>query len=252
MSDKCFLTISNSTYIPVAEKLVSSAFKYHPEILFEFYGINLSENDIIKLKKMHNNLKVYNHEKEFDDVSLEALYASSICRPLFIKKSMDEEYDVLYLDGDMVIKDNLDDLFYFVDDYDFVVNPSRSIKSKEFRCNAGLIWIKNNRKTINIVNEWQDVTVNFCEDGNPDIGLAWYSEQHALDKMIEKYHFDKNEITYASFLNDHLSERKENRNSLIVHNKGPKDKPDSYPGKAKRFRAKKGTKLDVEMGISFK
>lgn len=252
MGNKCFLTVSNSPYVSVAENLVKSAEQYHPEILFEFYGINLTENNIIRLNEIHNNIKVYNTEKYFDDVSLEALYANSIGRTSSIKKSMERSYDILYFDGDMVINNNLNKMFEFIDDYDFVINRSRAIKSKEFRCNAGLIWIKSNKKNIDIVDEWQDITIEFGEDGNPETGLAWYSEQHAMDKMIDKYHFREKEITYSPFSEQHLSEFKEGRDTLIVHNKGPRNKPDSYPGNKRRLRAREGSKLDKALGIKFR
>jgi hypothetical protein len=253
MSDKCFVAISNSAYMSVVKNLVLSAHKHHPEILFEFYGINLTENDIVKLKQIHNNINVHNIQKEFINESLEGCWAGNEARPLFIKQTMETSlYDVLYLDGDMIINDKLNNLFEFVSDYDFVVNPSRYFKSDFFRCNDGLVWVKNTTKNINLVDEWRNVTVDLSEDGNPEYKICWLAEQHALDIVIQKYHFDLNEVSYSRFLEDHLSEIKERRSSLITHYKGNSvKKPLSWPGREiNNVQARRGSILYDHLGLS--
>ena len=173
--------------------------------------INLKDNEKNILMCSNDNTVIHDDNKIFDSLDHERGYC--VCaRTWWIEKLMIErKADIFYMDADIFLKSNILELFEIQKTCDIMVR-AKEIKPN-FRCNAGMIYIKNNEKNIKIVSEWKKRCINY--------GIKWMSDQNSLNDIIQKYFNVLNEITYKNFP-EKFNGISTNPNSVIVHMKGPK------------------------------
>ena len=113
-------------------------------------------------------------------------------------------------------------------DVDFMIRAKRM---EPFKCNAGMIWVKNTKKNLEIIEEWEDVARRMKITGPNQFillekyyekGLYWSGQGAGIDQLglnviIQKY---KNEINYQTFP-EKFNGISTNEKSLICHMKGP-------------------------------
>ncbi len=223
-----FLTATNSKYIFIAAKCLGSFNQYHPDIKFNLVCVNTNEKEVEFLKQKHSNLNIIRENLSFESEGHERGYC--ICSRIWnIKKILKEtENDVFYVDADVFLKDNVSELFEITKDVDFMIRAKRM---EPFKCNAGMIWVKNTKKNLEIIEEWEDVARRMKITGPNQFillekyyekGLYWSGQGAGIDQLglnviIQKY---KNEINYQTFP-EKFNGISTNEKSLICHMKGP-------------------------------
>tara|TARA_R100000234_G_scaffold40732_1_gene24395 strand:- start:5289 stop:5939 length:651 start_codon:yes stop_codon:yes gene_type:complete len=203
------LTTTNSRYIPIASKLLKTFNDFHPEILFCLLGVNLSDEEKNFLYSLHSNLKIIDDNQEFDNFHHEKCYCAH--NRTWQMPDLMEKYkcNIFWMDADVFLKDNIDELFNLLQKADFAV---RVKEWDPFRCNCGMVWTRYSEKNIEILKEWKK--------NADELGLLyWYSDQEGLNKTMSD-NMDK--IVFMDFPKK-FNGISTNQESVIVHMKGPKN-----------------------------
>ena len=154
---------------------------------------------------MHKNLKLIVHRQKFDklvstmprsagseDSGHEEGYCTS-CRSWFMLDVMKETgKSIFYLDADVYLKESIEGLFPKLQECDFMIRSKPhdlDNPEKDFRCNAGMVWVKNTEQNKKLVSDWADKT---REMG----GTSWRSNQFTLNEIIRE---NWNNIVYKDF-----------------------------------------------------
>ena len=220
MLDFVFLSVTNSPYVPIAEKLVSTLNNFHSEIDLHLVCVNMKDDEVQYLKSLHNNLHPIIVNKEFKkfggnremgplDSGHEEGYCTS-CRSWFMLDIM-KKYNksVFYLDADVYLKDSISGLFTELEGADFMVR-AKNLNKETFKCNAGMVWVKNTEKNKDLVAKWAEKTIN--------MGISWRSNQWTLDEIIRE---NWDNIVYKDFPIMYNG-KTNNPDSILMHLKGPK------------------------------
>ena len=220
MIDFAFLTVTNSPFVPVVERLVTSLEQHHPDIPLYVVCVNMLEEEIEYIKGLHKNLKTILVEKKFkkfggqrelgpEDPDHEEGYCTS-CRSWFMLDIMEEENkSVFYLDADVYLRGPITKLFPSLQRADFMVR-SKDLNPKTFRCNAGMVWVKDTPSNRLLVSDWAQKT--------RDMGISWRSNQWTLDQIIRE---NWNSIKYMDFPHE-FNGKLNNPDTVLVHLKGPR------------------------------
>ena len=221
MQDFVFLSVTNSPYIPVVEKLLVSLNEYHPDIGIHLVCVNMSHEEIHYVKGLHKNITPIIVEQKFEkmrgdrelgpnDSGHEEGYCTS-CRSWFMLDLMNElDKSVFYLDADVYLKGNIDELFPKLKEADFMIR-AKNLDPKNFKCNAGMVWVKDTPLNRKLVEDWADKTRKMG-------ATSWRSNQWTLDELIRENWED---INYRNFPIE-FNGKTDNPESIIVHVKGPK------------------------------
>lgn len=206
MNNFQFLSVTNKHFIPIVKDLLISTDRYHPDIPFNLVCVNLQPIQIDYLRSLHENLQPIIVNQKFKkvfsdfprhygpkDTDHEEGYCTS-CRSWFAAEVM-EKYNtsVFYLDADVYIKGSIRDLFADLNSADFMIRAKGCAvgaqpEREKFKCNAGMVWIKNSTKNLKLLNIWAEKTRKK--------GIGWRSNQWALNElMIENW----NDIIYKNF-----------------------------------------------------
>ena len=151
MLDFVFLSVANSPYVPIVEKLVSTLNNFHSEIDLHLVCVNMKDSEIQYLKSLHSNLHPIIVNKTFKklggsremgplDSGHEEGYCTS-CRSWFMLDIM-KKYNksVFYLDADVYLKDDISGLFPKLQEADFMIR-AKNLNKDTFKCNAGMVWL---------------------------------------------------------------------------------------------------------------
>ena len=178
MRDFEILTVTNTPFLNIVKKMLITFNEYHPEIKVNVVCVNMADEDLKQIESFHGNVNIIKFNKKFKkfgglrelgpkDSDHEQGYCTS-CRSWYALDIMKETgKSVFYLDADVYTKGNLNDLFDIFETCDFMIR-SKSI-SPTFRCNAGMVWMKNNDQNKKIIAEWADETKK--------MGISWRSNQ---------------------------------------------------------------------------
>lgn len=230
MKDFEILTVTNSPFLDIVKKMLVSFNKYHPEIKVNVVCVNMDEEEYEKIRSYHDNVNIIKFNKKFkkfggarelgpSDKDHEQGYCTS-CRSWYALDIMEETgKSVFYLDADVHTKGNLNDLFKMFENCDFMIR-SKTFKPA-FKCNAGMVWMKNNDFNKKIIKEWADET--------KAMGISWRSNQWTLDNLINKYWY---QIKYLDFP-EKFNGKTNNPKSVLVHEKGVKLDVRLYNNKSK-------------------
>tara|TARA_R110000824_G_scaffold118226_8_gene270421 strand:- start:163 stop:810 length:648 start_codon:yes stop_codon:yes gene_type:complete len=206
-----FLSTTNSRYIPITINLLKTLNNFHPEIGFYLLIVNLTEEEKKFLKSLHSNLTLVEDNGEFNDFHHEKCHCAHN-RTWHMPKLMKEHgYNIFWLDADVYLKGNLDELFQILEEesVDFMI---RAKKLNPFTCNCGMIWVKGSDRNLEILKEW--------EKRADELGLLyWYSDQEGLNATIQN---NMDNIIYKDFPNK-FNGINTNEESVLVHMKGPKN-----------------------------
>lgn len=221
-----FLSVTNKNFLHIVKDLLISTNKYHPDIPFNLACVNLESTQIDYLHSLHQNLQPIIVNQKFKkvlssfprhagpkDTDHEEGYCTS-CRSWFAAEVM-EKYNtsVFYLDADVYIKGSIQDLFADLNSADFMIrakghDSGGQPKQKNFKCNAGMVWIKNSTKNLKLLNTWAEKTKK--------MGIGWRSNQWTLNElMIENW----NDVIYKNFPLK-FNGLSNNPESIICHAKG--------------------------------
>jgi lipopolysaccharide biosynthesis glycosyltransferase len=217
-----FLSVANEPYIPIVSSLLKSASEHHPDIKFNLVIVNTSEESNKKLKSLHPNLNLIKANAPEDKnkklqgrlnlafgqhCPIEQWYCMA-CRTWFMSSLMNpEELGIFYMDADVVIGGKIDKLFNFFKNSDIMVR-AKDASQKNFKCNVGMVWIKNSKKMLDIIKKWEERT--------KQNGQIWGAEQLALNDIV-KENWDK--ILYKNFPLEYNG-LDNNPKSIITHYKG--------------------------------
>ena len=201
------LTVCNEPYVKVMKNLIETLEEFHPEVPVKMLALNLSTESKNYFASLHNNISfIDDNYSDFDGFHEERAYCES-CRTWNIKDLLRSTgKNVFYLDGDVYLEDKIDELFDFFNSVDFCAR----IKVEEpLRFNAGMIFVKNTPKNIEIVEEWEKATRSH--------GWVWLSAQNELGDVLQNY---KQDVVVKTFPKkfDGIDTNKE---SVLVHMKGP-------------------------------
>lgn len=221
MIDFTFLTVTNSPFIPIVEKLIVSLNNFHPDIGVTVVCVNMSDEEENYIKSLHKNLDTIVVRKKFKkfagvrelgprDSGHEEGYCTS-CRSWFMLDIMKEQNkSVFYLDADVYLKGPIDELFPDLKEADFMIR-SKNLDPKKFKCNAGMVWVKDTPVNRDLVAEWAQKTIN--------MGISWRSNQWTLDELMRE---NWGKIKYKDFPLK-FNGKTDNPESVLVHLKGPKN-----------------------------
>jgi len=221
MIDFVFLTVTNAPFIPIAENLVKSLNKFHPNISLYLVCVNMNDDEIDYIKGMHDNLHPIVVRKKFkkfsgirelgpQDKDHEEGYCTS-CRSWFMLDIMKKENkSVFYLDADVYLRGSIEELFKDLAATDFMIR-AKNLDPKKFKCNAGMVWVKDTSKNRGLVANWAEKTRK--------MGISWRSNQWTLDEIIRE-NWDK--IIYKDFPTK-FNGKTNNPETILVHLKGPKN-----------------------------
>lgn len=203
------LSTTNSRYIPVAKNLLTSFNRFHPEIKFYLLGVNLTDKEKAYLKPLHSNLTIIDDNAEFEDLHHERCYCAHNRTWHMPKLMEDHKFNIFWMDADVYLKDNINELFDMLGDVDFMIRAKRM---DPFKCNCGMVYVRYSEQNLEILKEW--------EKNADDLGLLyWYSDQEGLNKTIQD---NMNRINYKDFPKK-FNGISTNEESVIVHLKGPKN-----------------------------
>tara|TARA_R110000824_G_scaffold139366_7_gene304415 strand:- start:3111 stop:3779 length:669 start_codon:yes stop_codon:yes gene_type:complete len=221
MLDFTFLTVTNSPFVPIVEKLLTTLNEYHPDITVHVVCVNMTGEEIRYMRSLHKNINTIAVRKKFKkfggdrklgpkDKDHEEGYCTS-CRSWFMLDIMKKRNkSVFYLDADVFLKGPIDDLFPSLEDADFMIR-SKNLDPKMFKCNAGMVWVKNTPLNRELVTEWAKKTIN--------MGISWRSNQWTLDELIRE-NWDR--IKYRDFPLK-FNGKTNNPETILVHMKGLKN-----------------------------
>jgi hypothetical protein len=201
------LSTTNSRYIPITTNLVTTFSKFHPEIKFYLLSVNLSNKEKVFLQSLHSNLKIIEDNVKFDDHHHEKCHCAHN-RTWYMPKLMQKnKFNIFWMDADVYLKGNIDELFGMLDNVDFMIRAKRM---DPFKCNCGMVYVRYSEQNLEILKEW--------EKNADDLGLLyWYSDQEGLNKTIQD---NMHRINYKNFPNK-FNGISTNQESIIVHMKGP-------------------------------
>ena len=206
-----FLSTTNSRYLPITVNLVRTLNQFHPEVKLCLLIVNLTEDEKESLKGMHSNIELIEDNGEFEDFYHEKCHCAHN-RTWHMPKLMEYHgYNIFWLDADVYLKDNINELFEILEreDVDFMI---RAKKLDPFTCNCGMVWVKNSEQNLEILKEW--------EQRADDLGLLyWYSDQEGLNATIQN---NMHRIVYKDFPKK-FNGISTNEESVLVHMKGPKN-----------------------------
>jgi len=210
-----FLSVTNNRFVPIVSGLLKSTQLYHPEIPMHLVCVNVIDEKVEYLKTLHGNLTIIREDvpdlKRLIDrtgnlENTEPAYC--VCsRTWHMLDLMKKGDSVFYLDADVTFLEPITELLEILPDVDLMV---RAKKMKPFMCNAGMIWAKNTKKNVEIIEEWAKRT--------NEKGIRWFSDQKSLNEIITKY---MAVIKYETFP-EKFNGISTNEKSVIVHMKGPK------------------------------
>jgi len=202
------LTVCNEPYVNIMVSLIETLNKFHSELPVRMLALNLSNDSKEKFSKLHSNITfVDDYYDDFKNFQEERGYCES-CRTWNIRSILEEtDKNVFYLDGDVYLKGQLYELFDFFETTDFC---ARIKIENPLRFNAGMIYVKNTNKNVEIVGKWEEETRKH--------GWVWLSAQNELGNVLEQH---KNEVIIKTFpvKFDGIDTNPE---SVLVHKKGPK------------------------------
>lgn len=204
------LTVCNEPYVKVMKNLIESLEKFHPELPVMMLSLNLTKESKDYFSKIHNNISfIDDNYSDFEGFHEERAYCES-CRTWNIKSLLRSTgKNVFYLDGDVYLENRIDDLFDFFQTVDFC---ARIKIDNPLRFNAGMIYVKNTKTNISIVEEWEKETRKH--------GWVWLSAQNELGNVLEKY---KKTVVIKTFPKK-FDGVDTNPETILVHMKGPKKK----------------------------
>ena len=204
------LTVCNEPYVNIMVNLIQSLSDYHPSIPVEMLSLNLSEESKKKFSEIHDNIIFVDDDySSFSDFEQERAYCES-CRTWNIKRILTEtDCSVFYLDGDVYLEDSIDELFDFFKTVDFC---ARVKVDSPLRFNAGMIYVKNTSKNVDIVDEWEKETRKH--------GWVWLSAQNELGNVLERH---RNSVIIKTFPK-RFDGIDTNPETVLVHMKGPTKK----------------------------
>ena len=221
MIDFTFLTVTNSPFVPIAEKLITTLNEHHPDIGVHVVCVNMTDEETEYIKSLHTNIDTITVRKKFKkfggvrelgprDTDHEEGYCTS-CRSWFMLDIMNEKNkSVFYLDADVYLKGPINELFPFLEEADFMIR-AKNLDPKKFKCNAGMVWVKDTPLNRELVADWAKKT--------RDMGISWRSNQWTLDQVIRE-NWEK--IEYRDFPLK-FNGKTNNPDTVLVHLKGPKN-----------------------------
>ena len=163
-----FLTVTNSPFVPIAEKLITTLNQYHPDISLHVVCVNMTDKETEYIKSLHTNIDTITVRKKFKkfggvrelgprDTDHEEGYCTS-CRSWFMLDIMNEKNkSVFYLDADVYLKGPINELFPFLEEADFMIR-AKNLDPKKFKCNAGMVWVKDTPLNRELVADWSKKT----------------------------------------------------------------------------------------------
>ena len=220
MNDFVFLSVTNAPFIPIAEKLLVSLNEFHPEIEIYLVCVNMTAEQINYVKSLHGKIHTILVNKEFKkfggnrvlgpaDPDHEEGYCTS-CRSWFMLDIMNERNkSVFYLDADVYLRGAIDELFPHLDEADFMIR-AKNLDPEKFKCNAGMVWVKDTPNNRELVADWARKT--------REMGISWRSNQWTLDEIIRE---NWGKIKYKDFPLK-FNGITNNPETILVHVKGEK------------------------------
>jgi hypothetical protein len=205
------LTTTNERYIPVVSKLLSTFKEYHPEIQVIVSCVNVSSESIDKMKAINERTLFLVENYEFEKPDHEKNYCAHNRVWLMPNLMQQGDFNLLWLDADVYLRGNLDGFFEWLSNKDFAI---RAKAMDPYRCNCGMVYVKNSDKNLKILNEWKE------EAKKLNILDYWYADQDSLNKVMHNHINVLKDITYATFP-DEYNGISTNNKSVIVHMKGP-------------------------------
>lgn len=170
---KCIFTACTEDYLNRAISLYNSLNKFNKGIYFSIHLINISKNNYFE-KIDNNKLKIEYITTNYKNDELK-VYASCIRANIFQK--IIKEYDIIFwMDADTIIRDNVEELFNYLNDNDITIFKSKDNIKKIGGYKTGIIGIKKNNRTISFINKW----VNTMKDNE----FKWFLDQISITLTI--------------------------------------------------------------------
>ena len=198
-----FLSTTNSRYLPITVNLVRTLNQFHPEVKLCLLIVNLTEDEKESLVNMHSNIELIEDNGEFDDFYHEKSHCAHNRTWHMPKLMEDYGYSIFWLDADVYLKDDINELFEILEkqDIDFMI---RAKKLDPFTCNCGMVWAKSTKQNLEILKEWERRTDELRTRARPDLVdgaksgvpmseqrvsdsglLYWFSDQEGLNATIQ-------------------------------------------------------------------
>ena len=190
-----FYTSININYLPKARILAKSVKKYCENVRFSLVLIDKIPKEIdIEQEPFDEIITVEQLDISVPNFKL-WLYQHTVVElctavkgPALVKFLSEGSDKVVYLDPDIVVFDNMDDLEKLLDKYDIILTPHQTVAEKEKQniinneiCslqhgiyNFGFYAVRNNENGMNYAKWWRDRLTDFCYD---DIKNGIFTDQ---------------------------------------------------------------------------
>lgn len=193
-----FFTSITANYLPKARVLARSVQKFHPDAVFH----------LVCSDKLPDGFDLTNEPFDFiifpEDFNIPSLYSwifkhtvvelcTAVKAPAFLKIFQSTNADkVIYLDPDIVVFDNLQELFQILDHNSIVLTPHQvtpettfeTIKDNEICSlkhgvfNLGFLAVRRGETGLAFLNWWKDRVLDYCYD---DIPNGLFTDQKWID-----------------------------------------------------------------------
>lgn len=222
------VTVSDeSNYLlNVTKYMVLSLSKYMPKEKLSLIIVNGTGKYDNEIQNWHPNLLIKHYEIEDDNNK--GLYFAFMALPLY-DLLMEYEESLIYIDGDVIIRQSLSALFDDLTDYDVMVRyrpyldfigPMGTIYGA--RTNTGILALSNNQRVKEFIKDFKDRIITFIQEGNNPI--VWNKEKTSLTGvdqelmwiLIDEY---KDSINFSP-LDDRFNDSFFKDDSIIWHAKG--------------------------------
>lgn len=151
MTDIKAITLTNKGYIDFTDNLISSIQKNKINIDLDICTMDKYTKEYFDKKKQNTNLVTESNKKKFLRQDSKNFGEYMVVKLNMIHSYLTKFEYVLYLDGDIVIKDQITDyLSKMIGSLDLLIQNDQNPKKPnlEYLC-AGFMLIKSNKKTLN-------------------------------------------------------------------------------------------------------
>lgn len=215
-----FFTSISLNYLPKAKVLARSVKKYFPDSLFyllicdeleQHFNLN---NDVFDSVFFIKDLSIpINNLKQWIFMHSTVELCTAIKGQAFLKFFQNEDIDkIIYLDPDIVVFDNFNEVSKLLDEYNVILTPHLSQMEENYSAivdnemcslrhgvfNLGFLAVRRSVEGVRFLQWWRDRLLNFCYD---DIQNGIFTDQKWIDlapALFEKIYILRDEVYNAA------------------------------------------------------
>jgi hypothetical protein len=183
---KVFITIGDSAFFETIYLNVKSISKIYPDDYITVVDIGFTTEEVKKIAEVTEKVNVV---RELIDRNEDVAIMAMVLKPIALMGYANSGMDLIWMDGDAVLLQNIDELFEYNAD---IIVTTREIERENARINAGLIVFLDNTHFILI--SWIKQIIQEVINNK-----SRWSEQDALNKIIYNGSFRFQEVSCEEY-----------------------------------------------------